>query len=130
MGRIAQRVEDPRLRKLIRAFLNTGVMENGLVGPSVDGTPQGGPLSPCSATSYANLVAQRLPLLVGASAFPSGFSRVNAWVAVIVEATSQEGEHTDVAMEATGVYWKNHEGAPSPTQDVSGSVSACVWARS
>ena len=46
MGRVAQRVEDPRLRKLIRAFLNAGVMENGLVGPSVDGTPQGGPLSP------------------------------------------------------------------------------------
>jgi RNA-directed DNA polymerase len=46
MGRIAQRVEDPRLRRLIRAFLNAGVMENGLVSPSVDGTPQGGPLSP------------------------------------------------------------------------------------
>jgi RNA-directed DNA polymerase len=46
MGRLAQRVEDPRLLKLIRAFLNAGVMENGLVGPSVDGTPQGGPLSP------------------------------------------------------------------------------------
>jgi RNA-directed DNA polymerase len=46
MGRSAQRVEDPRLLKLIRAFLNAGVMENGLVGPSVDGTPQGGPLSP------------------------------------------------------------------------------------
>ena len=46
MGRIAQRVEDPRLLTLIRAFLNAGVMENGLVGPSVDGTPQGGPLSP------------------------------------------------------------------------------------
>src|SRR4029450_2396096 len=46
MGRVAQRVEDRRLRRLIRAFLNAGVMENGLVGPSVDGTPQGGPLSP------------------------------------------------------------------------------------
>jgi len=46
MGRIAQRIDDPRLRRLIRAFLNAGVMENGLVGPSVDGTPQGGPLSP------------------------------------------------------------------------------------
>ena len=32
--------------KLIRAFLNAGVMENGLVSPSVEGTPQGGPLSP------------------------------------------------------------------------------------
>jgi len=46
MGRIAQRVEDKRLLKLIRAFLNAGVMENGLVRPSVEGTPQGGPLSP------------------------------------------------------------------------------------
>ena len=46
MGRIAQRVDDPRLRRLIRAFLNAGVMENGLVSPRVDGTPQGGPLSP------------------------------------------------------------------------------------
>ena len=44
MGRIAQRVDDPRLLKLIRAFLNAGVMENGLVSPSVEGTPQGGPL--------------------------------------------------------------------------------------
>src|SRR5689334_16114436 len=46
MGRITQRVEDKRLLKLIRAFLNAGVMENGLVSPSVEGTPQGGPLSP------------------------------------------------------------------------------------
>jgi RNA-directed DNA polymerase len=46
MGRIAQRVDDKRLLKLIRAFLNAGVMENGLVSPSVEGTPQGGPLSP------------------------------------------------------------------------------------
>jgi RNA-directed DNA polymerase len=46
MGQIAKRVEDKRLLKLIRAFLNAGVMENGLVSPSVEGTPQGGPLSP------------------------------------------------------------------------------------
>ncbi|MGD0904680.1 MAG: group II intron reverse transcriptase/maturase, partial [Terracidiphilus sp.] len=46
MGRIARRVDDKRLLKLIRAFLNAGVMENGLVSPSVEGTPQGGPLSP------------------------------------------------------------------------------------
>src|SRR6516225_572653 len=46
MGQVAKRVEDKRLRKLIRAFLNAGVMENGLVSPSVEGTPQGGPLSP------------------------------------------------------------------------------------
>ena len=32
--------------KLIRAFLNAGVMEDGLVRPTDEGTPQGGPLSP------------------------------------------------------------------------------------
>ena len=51
MGRIANRIEDKRLLKLIRAFLNAGVMENGLVSPSVKGTPQGGPLSPLLSTS-------------------------------------------------------------------------------
>src|ERR1700678_2251062 len=56
MGRIANRIEDKRLLKLIRAFLNTGVMENGLVSPSVEGTPQGGPLSPL----LSNLVLDEL----------------------------------------------------------------------
>src|ERR1700737_1637949 len=46
MNKIAQRVGDKRLLNLIRAFLNAGVVENGLVSPSVEGTPQGGPLSP------------------------------------------------------------------------------------
>src|SRR5215475_1836718 len=46
MGQIAKRVADKRLLKLIRAFLNAGVMENGLVSPSVEGTPQGGPSTP------------------------------------------------------------------------------------
>jgi RNA-directed DNA polymerase len=56
MGRIAKRVEDKRLLKLIRAFLNAGVMENGMVSPSVEGTPQGGPLSPL----LSNLVLDEL----------------------------------------------------------------------
>ena len=34
MGRIAKRVDDKRMLKLIRAFLNAGVMENGLVSPT------------------------------------------------------------------------------------------------
>jgi RNA-directed DNA polymerase len=46
MTRIAKRVSDQRMLKLIRAFLKAGVLENGLVGPVDEGTPQGGPLSP------------------------------------------------------------------------------------
>ncbi len=46
MAKIAQRVSDKRLLKLIRAFLTAGVLENGLVSPVDEGTPQGGPLSP------------------------------------------------------------------------------------
>jgi RNA-directed DNA polymerase len=46
MGRIAKRVRDKRLLRLIRAYLNAGVMENGLVSSTEEGTPQGGPLSP------------------------------------------------------------------------------------
>jgi RNA-directed DNA polymerase len=46
MGRIAKRVSDKRLLKVIRAFLRAGVMEGGLVSPVDEGTPQGGPLSP------------------------------------------------------------------------------------
>lgn len=56
MGQIAKRVEDKRLLKLIGAFLNAGVMEGGRVSPSVEGTPQGGPLSPL----LSNLVLDEL----------------------------------------------------------------------
>jgi RNA-directed DNA polymerase len=52
----AQRVADKRMLKLIRAFLTAGVMENGLVGPVDEGTPQGGPLSPL----LSNLVLDEL----------------------------------------------------------------------
>jgi RNA-directed DNA polymerase len=56
MGRIAERVEDKRVLKLIRAYLNAGVMEDGLVSPTEEGTPQGGPLSPL----LSNLVLDEL----------------------------------------------------------------------
>ncbi len=56
MGRTAQRVADQRMLRLVRAFLNAGVMENGLVSPTAEGVPQGGPLSPL----LSNLVLDEL----------------------------------------------------------------------
>jgi RNA-directed DNA polymerase len=46
MGRLAQRVTDTRVLKQVRAWLNAGVLEDGLVSVTEEGTPQGGPLSP------------------------------------------------------------------------------------
>lgn len=46
MGTLSKRIEDKRLLKLIRNYLKSGIMINGIVTTSEEGTPQGGPLSP------------------------------------------------------------------------------------
>ena len=46
MARVARRVKDKRVLRLMRRYLQAGVMEGGLVSPRREGTPQGGPLSP------------------------------------------------------------------------------------
>jgi len=46
MSRVARQVEDKRVLKLIRRYLEAGMMEGGLESPRREGTPQGGPLSP------------------------------------------------------------------------------------
>lgn len=43
---LSKRIEDKRLLRLIRRYLESGIMIGGLVSPSREGTPQGGPLSP------------------------------------------------------------------------------------
>jgi RNA-directed DNA polymerase len=46
MARLARRIEDKRILRLIRRYLQAGLLEGGLVSQRVEGTPQGGPLSP------------------------------------------------------------------------------------
>ena len=54
MARVARVVKDKRVLKLIRAYLESGVMMNGVVMETEEGTPQGGPLSPLLSNIMLN----------------------------------------------------------------------------
>src|SRR5467141_1670614 len=56
MARVAARVPDRRVRRLVRGYLTAGVLDGGLFERSREGTPQGGPLSPL----LSNLVLDEL----------------------------------------------------------------------
>ncbi|MGY3146324.1 RNA-directed DNA polymerase [Bradyrhizobium sp. USDA 3397] len=60
MGLVAKRVTDKRLLKLIRGFLNAGVMEGGLVSSTEEGMPQGGPLSPLLSNLMLDVLDKEL----------------------------------------------------------------------
>src|SRR5689334_19433031 len=60
MGLVAKRVADKRLLKLIRGFLTAGMMEGGLASPTVEGTPQGGPLSPLLSNLMLDMLDKEL----------------------------------------------------------------------
>jgi RNA-directed DNA polymerase len=60
MGLIAKRVTDKRILRLIRSFLTAGVLDGGLVGPTEEGTPQGGPLSPLLSNLMLDVLDKEL----------------------------------------------------------------------
>jgi RNA-directed DNA polymerase len=60
MGLIAKRVTDKRILKLIRGFLTAGVLADGLVSPTEEGTPQGGPLSPLLSNLMLDVLDKEL----------------------------------------------------------------------
>jgi group II intron reverse transcriptase/maturase len=60
MDRLARRIDDKAVLRLIRRYLNAGVMGNGVVMERYEGTPQGGPLSPLLANVLLDEVDQEL----------------------------------------------------------------------
>jgi group II intron reverse transcriptase/maturase len=60
MGKLAGRIEDKRMLGLIRRYLEAGVMVTGVVVERVEGTPQGGPLSPLLANLLLDEVDREL----------------------------------------------------------------------
>lgn len=57
---LRERINDAKTLRLVRQFLQAGVMENGLVSPSKEGVPQGGPLSPILSNVYLDKLDQEL----------------------------------------------------------------------
>ena len=60
MGLIAKRTSDKRILKTIRAYLNAGIMQDGLVQARDEGTPQGGPLSPLLSNVMLDVLDKEL----------------------------------------------------------------------
>jgi len=60
MRLLAERVSDKRVLRLLRGFLTAGVLADGLVGPTDEGTPQGGPLSPLLSNLMLDVLDKEL----------------------------------------------------------------------
>src|SRR5947209_2100614 len=60
MGLVAKRVADKRILRLIRGFLTAGVLADGLVSATEEGTPQGGPLSPLLSNLMLDVLDKEL----------------------------------------------------------------------
>jgi RNA-directed DNA polymerase len=65
MARLARRIKDQRVLRLIRRHLQAGMMESGLVSPRTEETPQGGPRSPFRRNwKGAVIVSAGMPMIV------------------------------------------------------------------
>jgi group II intron reverse transcriptase/maturase len=60
MDRLAKRIDDEAVLRLIRRYLNAGIMDHGMVTERLEGTPQGGPLSPLLANVLLDEVDREL----------------------------------------------------------------------
>ncbi|MDD3482387.1 reverse transcriptase domain-containing protein [Azovibrio restrictus] len=60
LGRLRKRIGDAGVLRLIRAYLNSGIMQDGVVVSRYQGTPQGGPLSPLLANVLLDEVDKEL----------------------------------------------------------------------
>ena len=62
MAGVARRIDDKKVLRLLRAYLNAGVMQDGVKIPQEEGTPQGSPLSPLLANVMLDDLDQELSL--------------------------------------------------------------------
>ena len=85
MARVARKVDDRKILKLIRSYLETGVMVDGVKQPTVEGTPQGSPLSPIlsnimlddwtGSCGHAVIGSCATPTIFGSSCAANGLPR-------------------------------------------------------
>ena len=131
MARVARRVKDKRVLRLIRPLPEAGMMEGGLVSPRTEGTPQGGPLSPL----LSNILLDELGQGAGATRTPfralrrrlqrvravAGGGRAGDGIAgaLLDEATPAEGESGQerggAALEPQVSGLQRHGGTASPS---------------
>ena len=115
MGRLAKRITDKRLLRLIRRYLEAGMMANGIVMEREEGTPQGGPLSPLLANVLLDEVDKELEKR--GHAFARYADDCNVYVR-----SRRAGERVMEAL--TGLYAKLRLKV-----NESKSAVACVWDR-
>src|SRR5712691_5497985 len=130
MARVAARVSDKRVLRLIRAFLKAGVMEDGLVSPVDEGTPQGGPLSPLLSNLVLDDLDKELTRRVtGSAGMPT--MRISMFAAAAPENGDGVGEPvSDQQAAAAGQRDEKRGGATGGAQVPGVQCAAETWKRS